>query len=78
MPMDTSTLTQKGQVTIPAGIRRKLSLRTGDRVRFVQQGDNVIVKPVQSDIQSAFGLVKARRSATLEDYEAAIRKRGGR
>jgi AbrB family looped-hinge helix DNA binding protein len=76
--MDTSTLTQKGQVTIPAGVRRKLGLRTGDRVSFVQEGDHVIVKPVHSDIKSAFGLVRARRSASLKDYEAAIRKRAGR
>lgn len=76
--MDTSTLTQKGQVTIPAGIRRKLGLRTGDRVAFVQQGDHVVVKPVQADIKAAFGLVKARRSASLGNYEAAIRKRAGR
>lgn len=76
--MDTSTLTQKGQVTIPANIRRKLGLRTGDRVSFVQEGDHVLVKPAQSDIRAAFGLVKARRSASLKEYEAAIRKRAGR
>ncbi len=41
--MDTSTVTQKGQVTIPAAVRRKLGLRTGDRVAFVQDGDRVLV-----------------------------------
>lgn len=76
--MDTSTLTQKGQVTIPAGIRKKLSLRTGDRVAFVQQGDHVLVKPVRNNIQLAFGLAKARRRASLADYEAAIRKKAGK
>lgn len=76
--MDTSTVTQKGQVTIPAGIRKKLGLRTGDRVAFLQQGDQVVVKPVLTDIKAAFGVVSARRSASLADYEAAIRKRAGR
>ena len=76
--MDTSTLTQKGQVTIPAHIRKRLGLRTGDRVAFVQQGDQVLVRPVPASVEAAFGLVKARRSATLADYEAAIRKRAGR
>lgn len=45
--MDTSRLTRKGQVTIPVGIRRKLGLRTGDQVASVQEGDRVLVKPVQ-------------------------------
>lgn len=76
--MNTSTLTQKGQVTIPAGIRKKLSLRTGDRVAFVQQGDHVLVRPVRNNIKLAFGLAKARRSASLADYETAIKQRAGK
>lgn len=73
--MDMSTVTQKGQVTIPAGIRRKLGLRTGDRVAFVEGTGGVLVKAVEQDIQASFGLVKARRSANLADMEQAIRKR---
>lgn len=73
--MDTSTVTQKGQVTIPAGIRRKLGLRTGDRVAFVERADGVIVKALEQDVAASFGLVKARRSASLADMEQAIRKR---
>ena len=76
--MDTSTVTQKGQVTIPVGVRRKLGLRTGDRVAFVQEGDRVLVKPVQQKVSAAFGLVKSRRSASLADMDRAIRKRAGR
>lgn len=76
--MDTSTVTQKGQVTIPAGIRRKLGLRTGDRVGFVPTGAGVLVAPVEDNIEAAFGLVRAKRSASLADMERAIRKRAGR
>lgn len=76
--MDTSTVTQKGQVTIPIGIRQSLSLRTGDRVSFVREGDSVRVKPVPQKMSAAFGVVKARRSASLEDMQSAVRKRAGR
>ena len=34
--MTTATLTSKGQITIPADVRRALNVQTGDRVEFVQ------------------------------------------
>lgn len=76
--MDTSTVTQKGQVTIPAAVRRKLGLRTGDRVAFVQDGDRVLVQAVEQNVSAAFGLVKSRRSVSLAGMDLAIRKRAGR
>lgn len=76
--MDTSTVTQKGQVTIPIGIRQSLGLRTGDRVSFVREADGVRVRPVEQKVSAAFGLVKARRGASLEDMHKAVRKRAGR
>ena len=41
--MDVAKLTVKGQVTIPVEIRRKLGLKEGDKVLFVEQGDNVVL-----------------------------------
>jgi AbrB family looped-hinge helix DNA binding protein len=37
----TSTMTSKGQVTVPAAIRRKLGLKPGQQVRFVFFGGKV-------------------------------------
>ena len=34
--MTTATVTSKGQITIPAGVRDALHVGTGDRVKFVQ------------------------------------------
>ncbi len=32
--MDSSTLTERGQVSIPASLRKAMGLRTGDRLAF--------------------------------------------
>lgn len=38
-----STVQEKGQVTIPAEIRRKLGLKKGDYVAFVETEDGVLI-----------------------------------
>ena len=45
----TAKLTSKGQVTIPAKIRKHFGLRTGDPVLFVENGGVLEVKPVQQE-----------------------------
>jgi len=70
--MKTSTLTAKGQVTIPCSVRRNLGIHQGDRVGFIVEEDKVVLLPVIKDIGAAFGLVTAKRSASLEDMEKPI------
>jgi len=41
-----STLTSKGQVAIPAALRRKLGLEPGDQIEFELDVDRIILKPV--------------------------------
>jgi AbrB family looped-hinge helix DNA binding protein len=51
-----STLTSKGQITIPVALRRKLRLKTGDvlnfdeRAPFLKATKNVDVKRMQSAV----------------------------
>jgi AbrB family looped-hinge helix DNA binding protein len=37
--MTTAAVTSKGQITIPLEVRKKLGLKPGDRVRFIE-GEN--------------------------------------
>ncbi len=73
--MRASAVTKKGQVTIPAPIRKRLGLREGDRVAFVEEGEKVQLRPVRNDVAAIFGLVKSKKSVSLAKMEAAIRKR---
>lgn len=40
----TSTLSAKGQTTIPARVRRKLEIGTGDTIRYEVEGDAVRIR----------------------------------
>jgi len=44
----TSTMTSKGQVTVPIAIRRKLGLKSGDHVEFVQEKERTIIRRARS------------------------------
>jgi AbrB family looped-hinge helix DNA binding protein len=41
--MDVARISVKGQVTIPIEIRKKLGLKEGDKVVFMEKGDNVVL-----------------------------------
>jgi AbrB family looped-hinge helix DNA binding protein len=41
-------VTWKGQTTIPAKIRRKHGIREGSRLRFIDRGKEIILKPALS------------------------------
>ncbi len=43
-----STVTTKGQVTIPVSIRKKYGLHANDRVDFITEGDRIILIPVKT------------------------------
>jgi len=69
--MPGSTLTQKGQVTIPKEIRDSLGIKEGDRVFFVQRGDEVVLKVLQGTILDLKGSVPA---SGIQDFEKVRRK----
>ena len=46
---NSSTISSKGQVTIPQEVRKRLGLEPGDRVEFVVEEGRTIVRPARSE-----------------------------
>ena len=72
--MPTSTVTSKGQITIPAEVRGALGLHTGSRVAFVRTTDGSYeLVPATTSITALKGIVAApSRAVTLEEMDAAV------
>jgi len=50
--MATSTLTSKGQITLPKQIRQRLNVAAGDRIDFVvEENGEVVVRPALSRLK---------------------------
>lgn len=78
--MTTATLTSKGQITIPADVRRALNVQTGDRVEFVQvqPGRFELVAATRSvrELKGMFG--KPARSLSIDDMNRLVAEQGAK
>lgn len=68
MIVDESRVTQKGQVTIPAAIRKQLGLKPGDKVRFESDDGDIKITRATSRLIDGFGAVTPR--SRPEDFDA--------
>jgi AbrB family looped-hinge helix DNA binding protein len=75
--MATATVTSKGQITIPKEIRKRLHIKTGDRLDFRVERDGAVrIVPIVRKVADVFGgfAHKARRPVSTKE----IKKRLGR
>ena len=74
MEAQLSTITSKGQVTIPVFIRRKLSLKKGERLSFSLEGGQVKITPIPSFL-SLRGSIKSTKPFDIKKMrEAAVKE----
>ena len=71
-PMQFSTVTVKGQVTIPADLRKQLGLSPGDRVGFVIENGALRLVKRDDRVEAAFGLIQADRAVSKQAMQRAI------
>jgi len=58
MNLETTT-TAKGQIVIPAPLRRKYGIREGTRIRIVDEGDKIVLKPLTPEyVRKLRGMLK--------------------
>jgi antitoxin PrlF len=73
--MPISTLTSKGQITLPKEVREQLRLQAGSRVDFIiEPSGRVSLNPLNSDFRSLRGIVKSKRKrpVSIEEMNEAI------
>ena len=51
--METGYVTSKGQLVIPAKLRRKFGIKAGTRVNFFEEEDGIKIIPVTAEIIKA-------------------------
>ena len=72
--MGESTVTSKGQVTIPKEVRRALGIRQGSRIAFqLKQGrmELQVVHRAPTKVESGYGMLSARGRRLPADFDPA-------
>lgn len=81
--MGTTTLTSKGQITLPKAVRDRLALKEGDRLRVAVRKDGrmTLERDERPPIDAIYGLLRrlaGRRPASILEMRAAVRRRAKR
>ena len=58
MSLYVSTVTQKGQITIPHHVRKALNIKPKDRVAFEVVNGQAWLRPIESSLLAGFGSVE--------------------
>ena len=72
--MSMSTMTSKGQITLPRDVRRALELGVGDKIDFVPVEGGFKLVPLRKDVRSVKGRFAGRvdRPVTIDEMAEAI------
>jgi antitoxin PrlF len=76
--MAASTLTSKGQITIPVQVREALGVDAGDRIEFVEVSKGQFaIMAATTTVRNLKGLItKPARPVSIEEMNAAIARQG--
>ena len=78
MAMARSRITAQGQISVPAGVRRKLGLRPGSILEWHEEGDRIVVRRAGrytfEDIHRALFPKRPPKARTIKEMKAGVRR----
>jgi antitoxin PrlF len=71
----STTLTSKGQMTLPKAVRDRLGLTTGDKLDVTVEGQRIVLIPKTLHLADICSLLPSPdRPVSIEEMENAIRR----
>jgi AbrB family looped-hinge helix DNA binding protein len=65
--MEAATMTSKGQIVVPAKLRKRYGLKEGIKVYFIERDHEILFQPVTKEyLQSVHGMLTSETSATKD------------
>jgi AbrB family looped-hinge helix DNA binding protein len=65
--MEESTMTSKGQIVVPAKLRKRYGIKPGTKVYFIERDKEILFQPVTKEyLKNVHGMLTSETSATQE------------
>ena len=65
--MEIAYVTSKGQLVIPARLRKRHGIKPGTKIGFIERDGEIVIQPITKEfIRSVCGMLKSQSSATGE------------
>lgn len=78
--IEIASVSTRGQIVIPSDIRKSLNIETGTKMVVIQDGDNILMKPIQKPARSEFSQlikegnrIRKESDLTREDITQVIK-----
>jgi antitoxin PrlF len=70
-----ATVTSKGQITVPLEVRNRLGLKEGDRLEFITEAGQTVIRPARSEDNpfAAYAGILGTFPGGLEEINAWVR-----
>ena len=77
--MTYSTITSKGQITIPKTIRKKMNIKIGDKIDFKIKNGEVHLIPLTKKVSEVYGILsdKNKKRLTTKQINLELKKNIG-
>lgn len=72
--MQESTITSKGQVTIPKEIRKSFGMNQGERIQFVEKNGELVIRPKIKDPVSKLRKLRKEIRFTEKQIDEMIKE----
>ncbi len=63
-------MTTKGQVVVPARLRKKYGIKPGKKIAFFEENGCIVLKPIDESFFSQYAGMLKETAPTKEEYQA--------
>jgi AbrB family looped-hinge helix DNA binding protein len=75
--MEESTMTSKGQIVVPAKLRKRYGLKPGTKIYFIEGDKGILFQPVTKEyLKTVHGMLTSETSATKELLKERSKDKG--
>lgn len=70
--INVSKVGRRGQITLPRKVRLALKVKEGDRLSFLQKGEDIILKPLNQSLLDLRGSIQVKNPQNFQGIRQKV------